>query len=98
MRVLIALLLIMGFAGVSYAENFYMNNNPFPMETNPEKMNNIYETTQPAAVKAKQENKKFRKGWFRNNTKETQEEKAADKYREVNEGIQVDDSFVILSH
>jgi len=98
MRVVIALLLMIGFSGVSLADTFYMNNNPFPMETCPQRLNNIYETTQSASVKEQQSTKKMKKGWFRNNTKETPEEKAADKYREVNEGIQVNDAFVILSH
>ena len=45
----------------AYAENLFQYSNPFP-QTEPQKMNNIYES-EPAVIK--QEGEQAKKSWFR---------------------------------
>lgn len=90
---ILALILTIGAVN---ADNFFQNSNPFP-QTEPQKMNNIYES-EPAMIQ--KEAKQAKKSIFRSRNKETQEniEKfAVPVYPVEHEGVESNTKFYMFT-
>ncbi|MBR1776029.1 hypothetical protein IJ750_03015 [bacterium] len=95
MRIIATLLLISMFQNVVFANNFYQSINPFPEQTCPQELNNLYEAN-PSAIEKEQ---KSLKKWFRkghNTYTETETKNQKPGFKTTNEGIILDGTFVVV--
>ena len=94
MRITTVLAICVLFEGMTFANNFYQESNPFPEITCPQNLNNLYEAN-PSTM-SKEE--KASKNWFKKG-KNLEEHLSTPKnhgFKSTNEGIIVDDGFVFF--
>ena len=97
-KILAVIVMLCGICSVQ-ADNLFQSSNPFP-QTDPQRMNNIYES-EPAKIQ--DETKKAKKSWFKkgeNLKKETTEQKNQYKipvYPVQNEGVQSNTNFYMFT-
>ena len=88
----LSVLIILGFTILSANADLFQSNNPFPEQTDPERLNNIYET-KPSAIQKEVQQKK--KSWWKvkNETVESQTENKSN-FKTLNEGVQKGNFYV----